>query len=64
MRQPGVVVRDDYGSEITVGDLHDLIMRRFNINHEPLPTRWVHGYERPGYHVDPEGVEFCATEFS
>ncbi|MFJ5952217.1 hypothetical protein [Streptomyces noursei] len=63
LRQTDVTTVNENGISPTVGDLRDIILARFDSYHQPLRDRFVHGYERPGYHVDPEGVEFCALEF-
>lgn len=60
LRGSDVTIVSEHGISPSVGDLRDIILKRFGLRHEPLKRRWVHGYERDGCHVDPEGVEFCA----
>ena len=63
LRQPQVVIRAEHGVQLDAETMESTIRERETATGEPRKTRWVHGYERAGYHVDPEGVEFCATEF-
>ncbi|MFI6689693.1 hypothetical protein [Streptomyces sp. NPDC050485] len=64
LRQTDVTIANENGISLTVGDLRDIILRRRDSYDRPARDRFVHGYERPGYHVDPQGgIEFCALEF-
>lgn len=63
LRQPQVVIRAEHGAQLSVEEMEATIRERETAQGWPRKSRWVHGYERDGYHVDPEGVEFCALEF-
>lgn len=63
LRHVGATIRAESGIDSSIGELRELVMRRFGVHQQPLKRRWVHGCERPGYHLDPEGVEFCSLEF-
>ena len=63
LRQDHVVIRAEHGVQYSADEMEATIRQRHASDGSPLRRRWVHRYERPGYHVDPEGVEFCAQEF-
>lgn len=63
LRQPNVTIRAEHGRPIDLDEMEETIRERETPDGFPRRGRWVRGYERDGYHVDPEGVEFCAREF-
>lgn len=63
LRQDHVVIRAEHGAQCSADVMEATIRERETANGWPRKSRWVHGYERSGYHIDPEGVEFCAAEF-
>lgn len=63
LRQPGVVIRAEHGVQMTVEEMEATIRERTWGDGQPRKRRNRPGYVRPGYHIDPEGVDFCALEF-
>ncbi|MFJ6069032.1 hypothetical protein ACIQHU_39085 [Streptomyces tendae] len=63
LRQPQTVIRAEHGVQLSVEEMEATIRERETGQGWPRRDRWVHGRERDGCHVDPEGVEFCALEF-
>ena len=63
LRQPHVVIRAEHGVQYSADEMEAAIRERTDSRGVPLRPRWVHGYDRPGYHRDSEGIEFCALEF-
>ncbi|MFE9003056.1 hypothetical protein ACFYOY_13085 [Streptomyces sp. NPDC007875] len=63
LRRPGVTIQAEAGYGVPVKHMEEVIRRRRDRSGLPLKNRFVHGYERPGYHVDSEGYEFCELEF-
>ncbi|CAK7288573.1 hypothetical protein [Streptomyces misionensis] len=64
LRQPHVVIRAEHGVQYSADEMEKVIRERLDSQGSPLRPRWpLFGRTRPGYHRDPEGIEFCALEF-
>lgn len=65
LRHSDVSLENENGISPSVGDFLDIVLRRYDNEHQSLKRRWIPGYARPGCYVDPaSGVEFCTEEFS
>ncbi|MFE2850576.1 hypothetical protein ACFXJO_05510 [Streptomyces lavendulae] len=62
LRGPSVVIRAEHGVQYTAAEMEATIRERTGSG-GVRQRRSRPGYEKPGYHIDSEGVDFCALEF-
>jgi hypothetical protein len=64
LRGPGVTIRAEHGLETSADEMEETIRERIDSRGWPKRARIANRYTpRPGYHVDPEGFEFCELDF-
>lgn len=63
LRQPQITIRAEHGLETSVDEMEETIRERTDRRGWPKRARITRPFEAPpGYHVDPEGFEFCELD--